>query len=130
MSRSYGKWCRRYSLLYAEPVGCYAGNLRQPRYSAPPKRPDFDRVGGAIRSTASSCVPFVHDSGHLHKGGYICAHWVTCAQFKMLSVRRVVFWQAAAVVCAIALTLALSRFFPVISFVEALQERVMSWGAW
>jgi len=48
----------------------------------------------------------------------------------MLSVRRVVFWQAAAVVCAIALTLALSRFFPVISFVEALQERVMSWGAW
>src|SRR4029078_4143896 len=41
-----------------------------------------------------------------------------------------VFWQAVAVVCAIALALALSRFFPVVSFVAALQERVMSWGAW
>ncbi len=31
---------------------------------------------------------------------------------------------------AIALAVTLSRFFPVVSFVEALQERVMSWGAW
>jgi uncharacterized membrane protein YdjX (TVP38/TMEM64 family) len=46
------------------------------------------------------------------------------------SVRRVIFWQAAAVVSAIALAVTLSRFFPVVSFVEALQERVMSWGAW
>jgi uncharacterized membrane protein YdjX (TVP38/TMEM64 family) len=48
----------------------------------------------------------------------------------MLSVRRVIFWQAAAVACAIALAVALSRFFPVVSFIEALQARVMSWGAW
>jgi uncharacterized membrane protein YdjX (TVP38/TMEM64 family) len=48
----------------------------------------------------------------------------------MLSVRRVIFWQAAAVVCAIALAVALSRFFPVLNFIEALQTRVMSWGAW
>src|SRR5881398_2813158 len=48
----------------------------------------------------------------------------------MLSVRRVISWQAAAVVCAIALAVALSRFFPVVSLIEALQARVMSWGAW
>ena len=48
----------------------------------------------------------------------------------MPSVRRVIFWQATAVVCAIALAVALSRFFPVVSFIEALQARVMSWGAW
>jgi uncharacterized membrane protein YdjX (TVP38/TMEM64 family) len=41
-----------------------------------------------------------------------------------------IFWQAVAVVCAIALALALSHFFPVVSFVSGLQERVMSWGAW
>ena len=41
-----------------------------------------------------------------------------------------VFWQAVAVVCAIALAAALSRFFPVVNIVAALQERVMSWGAW
>jgi len=48
----------------------------------------------------------------------------------VLSVRRVIFWEAAAVVCAIALAVALSRFFPVVTFIEALQQRVMSWGAW
>ena len=48
----------------------------------------------------------------------------------VLSVRRVILWQVAAVVAAIALAVALSRFFPVVGFVEALQERVMSWGAW
>jgi len=48
----------------------------------------------------------------------------------VLSVRRVIFWQAAAVVAAIAIAVTLSRFFPVVSFVEALQDRVMSWGAW
>ena len=41
-----------------------------------------------------------------------------------------IFWQAATVVCAIALAVALSRFFPVVSFIAALQERVMSWGVW
>lgn len=48
----------------------------------------------------------------------------------MLSVRRVIFWQAAAVVCAIALAVAVSRFFPVVSFIEGLQARVISWGGW
>src|SRR5438552_5648955 len=49
---------------------------------------------------------------------------------RVLSVRRVIFWQGAAVVAAIALAVTLSRFFPVVSFVEACQGRVMSWGAW
>jgi len=48
----------------------------------------------------------------------------------VLNVRRVIFWQAAAVACAIVLAIALSRFFPVISLIAGLQERVMSWGAW
>jgi uncharacterized membrane protein YdjX (TVP38/TMEM64 family) len=48
----------------------------------------------------------------------------------MLIVRRVIFWQAAAVVCAIGLAVALSRFFPVLSLMESLQARVMSWDAW
>jgi uncharacterized membrane protein YdjX (TVP38/TMEM64 family) len=48
----------------------------------------------------------------------------------VLNVRRVIFWQAVAVACAIALAVALSRFFPVVSFVAAVQERVISWGAW
>jgi uncharacterized membrane protein YdjX (TVP38/TMEM64 family) len=46
------------------------------------------------------------------------------------SVRRVIVWQAAGVVFAIALAVTLFRFFPVVSFVETLQERVMNWGAW
>src|SRR5499427_10937610 len=48
----------------------------------------------------------------------------------MLSVPRVILWQAAAIVCGIALAVGLSRFFPVVSFIAALQEHVMSWGAW
>jgi len=48
----------------------------------------------------------------------------------VLNVRRVIFWQGAAVVAAIALAVTLSRFFPVVSFVEASQQRVMSWGTW
>jgi uncharacterized membrane protein YdjX (TVP38/TMEM64 family) len=48
----------------------------------------------------------------------------------MLIVRRVIFWQAAAVVCAVGLAAGLSRFFPVVSLMEALQARVMSWGTW
>jgi uncharacterized membrane protein YdjX (TVP38/TMEM64 family) len=55
---------------------------------------------------------------------------MTRAQFKMPGVRRVIFWQAAAVVCAIAIAVTLSRFFPVVSFSASLQERVVSWGAW
>src|SRR5213075_766274 len=48
----------------------------------------------------------------------------------MLSARRVIFWQAGAVVCAIALAVTLAHFFPVVSFIAALQERVMNWGVW
>jgi uncharacterized membrane protein YdjX (TVP38/TMEM64 family) len=48
----------------------------------------------------------------------------------MLSVRRMMVWQAAAVVCATALAVALSHFFPVVSLIAALQERVMGWGVW
>jgi len=48
----------------------------------------------------------------------------------VLNVRRMVFWQAVAVLCAIALAVAFSRFFPLVTFVAAVQERVMNWGAW
>jgi uncharacterized membrane protein YdjX (TVP38/TMEM64 family) len=48
----------------------------------------------------------------------------------VLSVRRVILWEGVAAVGAIALAGTLSRFFPIVTFVEALQERVMSWGAW
>src|SRR5438552_16688860 len=39
-------------------------------------------------------------------------------------------YQVGALVLAIALAIALSRFVPVVNFTEALQQRVMSWGAW
>ncbi|MGE5214615.1 MAG: TVP38/TMEM64 family protein [Nitrospirota bacterium] len=52
------------------------------------------------------------------------------ATVSVVNAHRVIFWQAVAVAGAIALAVTLSRFFPVISFVGALQERVISWGAW
>ena len=48
----------------------------------------------------------------------------------MLKLRRSLYWQAASLVLVIVLVLALSRFFPVVDSVEALQRRVMSLGAW
>ena len=48
----------------------------------------------------------------------------------MLSARRIILWQAAALLGAIALAVTLSHFFPVITFIAALQERVMNWGVW
>jgi uncharacterized membrane protein YdjX (TVP38/TMEM64 family) len=48
----------------------------------------------------------------------------------MLSARRFILWQAAAVLGAIALAVTLSHFFPVVSFIAALEERVMSLGVW
>src|SRR5437870_5334369 len=48
----------------------------------------------------------------------------------MLRVRRSFYWQVAVLVLAIALVFALSRFFPVVDFIQALQKRVMSLGAW
>src|SRR5439155_1550323 len=49
---------------------------------------------------------------------------------EMLKVRHSLYWQAGALGIAIALVFALSRFFPVIEFIDALQRRVMSLGAW
>src|SRR5213594_4331618 len=48
----------------------------------------------------------------------------------MLKVRHSLYWQAGTLGIAIALVFALSRFFPVIEFIDALQRRVMSLGAW
>jgi uncharacterized membrane protein YdjX (TVP38/TMEM64 family) len=48
----------------------------------------------------------------------------------MSQVRRAIYWQLGALLIAIAVMAVLSRFFPVVDFVEALQGRVMSWGAW
>ena len=48
----------------------------------------------------------------------------------MTKVSRVICWQVGALVIAIALAIVLSRFLPVVSFIETSQQRVMSWGAW
>jgi uncharacterized membrane protein YdjX (TVP38/TMEM64 family) len=48
----------------------------------------------------------------------------------MLKVSRVVCWQVGALVIAVVLAIVLSRFLPIVSFVEASQQRVISWGAW
>jgi len=45
-------------------------------------------------------------------------------------VRRAIYCQLGALVIAVALISVLSRFFPIVDFVEALQQRVMGWGAW
>src|SRR6516225_3408804 len=47
----------------------------------------------------------------------------------MSKIRRAIWYQVGALVLAIALAIALSRFVPVVNFIEALQQRVMSWGA-
>src|SRR5438477_961797 len=48
----------------------------------------------------------------------------------MSKVSRAICYQVGALVLAIALAIALSRFVPIVNFIEALQQRVMSWGAW
>jgi len=45
-------------------------------------------------------------------------------------VRRAIYCQLGALVIAVALISVLSRFFPIVDFVEVLQQRVMGWGAW
>ena len=47
----------------------------------------------------------------------------------MFKIRHAIYWQLAGLAVAVALVSVLSRFFPVVDFVEALQERVMRWGA-
>jgi len=48
----------------------------------------------------------------------------------MSKVSRAICWQVGALVIAIALAILLSRFLPIVSFIEASQQCVMSWGAW
>jgi len=48
----------------------------------------------------------------------------------MPKVGRLICWQVGAVVIAIVLAIVLSRFLPIVSFIETSQQRVMSWGAW
>jgi uncharacterized membrane protein YdjX (TVP38/TMEM64 family) len=48
----------------------------------------------------------------------------------MPKVSRAICWQVGAIVIAIALGIVLSRFLPIVSFIEVSQQRVMSWGAW
>jgi len=45
-------------------------------------------------------------------------------------VRRAIYCQLGALVITVALISVLSCFFPIVDFVEALQQRVMGWGAW
>src|SRR5947208_6984402 len=47
----------------------------------------------------------------------------------MFEIRRAIYWQLAGLAIAVALVSMVSGFFPVVDFVEALQERVMRWGA-
>jgi uncharacterized membrane protein YdjX (TVP38/TMEM64 family) len=48
----------------------------------------------------------------------------------MPKVSRVICWQVGAFVIAVVLAIVLSRFLPIVSFIETSQQRVMSWGAW
>ena len=48
----------------------------------------------------------------------------------MPKVSRAICWQAGALVIAFALAIVLSRFLPIVSFIERAQHLVMSWGAW
>jgi uncharacterized membrane protein YdjX (TVP38/TMEM64 family) len=48
----------------------------------------------------------------------------------MPKVSRAICWQVGALVIAIALAIVLSRFVPIVSFIEVSQQRVMRWGTW
>src|SRR6266436_6320920 len=50
--------------------------------------------------------------------------------FRMPKVSRAICWQVGALVIAIVLAILLSRFLPIVSFIEVSQRRVMSWGTW
>lgn len=43
--------------------------------------------------------------------------------------RRVIYCQLAVLVIAVALVSFLSRFLPIVDFIDAMQQRVMGWGA-
>jgi uncharacterized membrane protein YdjX (TVP38/TMEM64 family) len=48
----------------------------------------------------------------------------------MPKVSRALCWQVGAIFIGIVLAIVLSRFLPIVSFIETSQHRVMSWGAW
>src|SRR6266566_2682953 len=48
----------------------------------------------------------------------------------MPKLSRTICWQVGALMIAVALAIVLSRFLPIVSFIEASQQRVMNWGAW
>jgi uncharacterized membrane protein YdjX (TVP38/TMEM64 family) len=48
----------------------------------------------------------------------------------MPKVSRAICWQVGVLVIAIVMAIVLSRFLPIVSFIETSQQRVMSWGAW
>jgi uncharacterized membrane protein YdjX (TVP38/TMEM64 family) len=48
----------------------------------------------------------------------------------MPKVSHAICWQVGALIIAIVLAIVLSRFLPIVSFIEGSQQRVMSWGAW
>src|SRR5439155_23185682 len=48
----------------------------------------------------------------------------------MFKIRRALYCQLAGLAIAVVLVSVLSRFFPVVDFVDVLQERVMGWGPW
>ncbi len=48
----------------------------------------------------------------------------------MLKVSRAICWQVGAIVIVVVLAIVLSRFLPIVSFIEESQRRVMSWGPW
>jgi uncharacterized membrane protein YdjX (TVP38/TMEM64 family) len=48
----------------------------------------------------------------------------------MLKVGRAIYWQVGALVIVIVIAIVLSRFLPIVSFIEVSQQRVMSWGTW
>lgn len=48
----------------------------------------------------------------------------------MFKVRRAIYWQLSGLLVAIVLVSVLGRFFPVVDLLEALQKRMIGWGAW
>jgi uncharacterized membrane protein YdjX (TVP38/TMEM64 family) len=48
----------------------------------------------------------------------------------MLNVSRAICWQLGALVIAVGMAIVLSHFLPIVSFIEASQQSVMSRGAW
>jgi len=47
----------------------------------------------------------------------------------MFEVRRAIYLQLGGLILAVLLLSVLSRFFPIVDLVEAVQARVMGWGA-